>query len=278
MAETQNRRSPVVLAVLLFVVAAMALGAAFFLFDGAAILKDYTGIDLSAFDWFGLFGTAPDPEPIVRPAPPSTDVAAEPRLLLPEGVSQSYALRVWQEQIDSQANIVKLVNGEIGELRIQKSDSGPYTGKVGLTVVLTDGTSAQGELYMSKRGKNWYFEQISATRQAKVGEDDEAALGAEGENPATPLPAVEDVDVAVLSTIFLEQAKSQDVFADYLEGRIDRVVVRGVERGPGTATIRVRMHMGGATADGQIVAVSADVGGEPMWFLARFAKLTDTDQ
>lgn len=275
MAETQKKRSPVILAVLLFVLAAIALGAVFYFFDGASVVKAYTGFDLAGFDWFGLFASE-EPEPGPGMPPGTTTATPDPSagLQLPQGVSEEFALRLWQEQIDSQENIEKLVNGEVKELKIGVSEYDAYEGLTQVVAVFDDGTSAPGELHMAKQGENWYVRYLSGLRERDTGGSADT-VNTDGGEPETPLPDIEDVDVAVLNTMFAEQDKSQEVFQDYLQGNVQRVVIREVQMGAGTATILATMYEKDHTADAQIVAVVSDVGGEETWFLARFEKTAE---
>lgn len=255
MAETQKRRSPVWMAVLLFLAAAAGLGAAFYFLDGMGIVSD-------------LMGWERDADAPADVSPPSVDATTTPvtgGLRLPEGVDEEYALRLWQEQIDSQENIRKLVEGEITEFTFGKTSYDAYEGDVLLTAKMKGGASASGRLHMAKRGERWYVEYVSG-------------LGASGvaTPPTTALPALEDVDVDVLNTVFAEQSDSQEVFEDYLAGNVVRVVMREVKPGPGTATILATMYEKDHTVDAEIVVISTEVDGEKMWFLSRFEKTAET--
>ena len=125
---------------------------------------------------------------------------------------------------------------------------------------------------MSQKGANWYVDHISG-----LGSPDSTGAAQDTEEPHTfpdtSLPKLADVDVGVLNTIFAEQDKSQEVFLDYLDGNVDRVVVTDVKRGPGTATILATMHEETHTVEAQIVAITTDYRGKELWFLTRFSKL-----
>lgn len=255
MAETQKKRSPVMRAVLLLLAAAAVLGAAFYLLDGVSVVSDLLGWESGTNTSRSI---APPPRVDATRTPPASG------LRLPKGVSETYALRLWQEQIDSQESIRKLIDGDIVEFTFGKSTYGNYAGKVLLTVKLDDGTSADGELRLAKRGAAWYVESIGR-------------LGSSGvaTSTVTPLPAIDDVHTDVLNTVFAEQGGSQEVFQDYLMGNVRRIVIREVKMGAGTATIIATMYEKDHTVDAEIVAISAEVDGEKMWFLSRFAKTAE---
>lgn len=227
------------------VFSAMAFGAAFFILDGAAIIDDLLGGSVS-----GSSVSAPE-----RPAQPAAS-----ELQLPEEMSEEFALRLWQEQVDSQKMITKLVSGELTELTISRVETSSSEAALSITAVLDDGTKVPGEIAFRRFGDSWYVSHISAVRDGR------------SMKPDTPLPARDEVDVPLLNTIFSEQDQSRSVIDEYLTGEVYRITMDRVIPGPNTATIEVTMHEGHGTGYARIVAIEQEIDGKPHWFIARFVK------
>lgn len=263
MAQTQQkRRSPVVPAVLLFAVSAAAFGFAFYYLDGVQYAR-------SLYERVTAFLPAVGAEPTSTVEPTATAGV----LVLPQGVDEKFALRTWQEQVDSQANIKRLVDGEIAEMTFGQVAPGGYEGSVEIEVKFKDGTRAPGVLHMAKKGESWYFQHITGLRRGATGPLADTTQAGTDTPPVTPLPTLDKIDTGVLQTIFREQVRSQDVFRDYLQGNVRRVVITDIERGPGTATIRARMEEKEHTVDAQIVVITRTVDGKALWFLTKFTKV-----
>ncbi|TLM80134.1 MAG: hypothetical protein FDZ70_01985 [Actinobacteria bacterium] len=273
MAQTQKRSSPVVLAFFLVVLSGASLAMAFYFLDGASLVSDALESDLAdrvvalVEGWFGDGDTGGG-----GTGGSTTPTSTPGALDLPEGVSREFALRTWAEQVQSQVNIGKLLNGEVRELRFGSNSGDNYAEKMTMTVKFADGTSAPGELYLRKAGENWYVEGLRGMRKAVMGGSADSVGRAESDPPLR-LPDISQVDIGVLNTIFDQQAANQPVFEDYVAGNVTCVSIDGVVRGPRTATIAATMYEKDETVKAEIVAVSTTVSGEEQWFLARFRKV-----
>jgi hypothetical protein len=176
-------------------------------------------------------------------------------------MTEEFALRLWQEQVDSQPMIERLVNGEIRSLTIRGVDQQGDDAILDVAVTFADGASSPGEIGLRRFGESWYVAYATAERD-----------GTPAARTTAPLPALGDVDVQLLSAIIAEQQKSRSVLDEYVEGIVTRVDVVNVAEGPSTATIDVAMTETHEDATARLVAIRQEHDGEPRWFLARFAK------
>jgi hypothetical protein len=249
--QQSNPKRSVTLAAVFTLLAVVAFAAAFYLLDGMSLVEEYlAGPDVVADD-------ERDPGSETPGSPVDADT-----LRLPEGMTEEFALRMWQEQIDSQANIVRLAEGDVSYIEFAGVDREGDSAILGITAGFTDGTSAQGKLGMDLIGEKWYFQWVSGLRG-----DGEAPP------PDTPLPSVEDVDVAVLNTILEQQADSEATLREYAEGVVTKVRVEDVVRGPDTVTLHIEMEENhDHSGFGEVVLISKEIDGRKLWFVARFTK------
>ena len=244
MVEQQSTsRSTVLIASLAVAFAAAAFGVAFYLFDGVALVSD-------------LIARDSDPPPAAtQPSTTSSD-----KLVLPAGMSEEFALRLWQEQIDSQDLIEKLVGGDVSRLDISRVTSDTDVATLTVDVRLTDKTSVPGVIGMRKFGDEWYVAFVSQRRDGRIA------------RPTSELPSVDDVDIALLNTILEQQQQSQDVISEYLSGIVTSLTLENPTPGPNTVTLDVEMQETHGEGYARIVAIKSEAKGRPLWFLARFTK------
>lgn len=268
-ADMQKSSSPVAAASALFILAAAALAYAIYYVGGVTGARE-------------LLATVPyeriiaDVSAVFRleSRDGSSDDSASPELELPKGMTRQFALRLWQEQIDSQKNVRHLVEGDMESIDVGEASYEGTSGEVLLTVRFKDGSSASGRLVFSEIGDAWYVSHISGiAAEEGLSRDTRESTGGP---PTTPLPPLEDVDVGLLNTMIEEQRQSQAVFRDYLEGNVQRIVVKSIDRGPGTTSINVEMIEVAHNAEARIVAISDSSNTAAPWFLARFQKLRET--
>lgn len=248
--EAKISRRSVAVAAGFLVLAVVAFAAAFFLFNGV--------------DWVKPLMAIVAPQPAQSPA---VKKPAPTRLVLPAGMTEEAALRLWQEQVDSQAMIEKLVGGEVASLKIDKVDKSGDEALLTVTVKMKDGSSAPGTIGMRQYAGKWYVAFAAGDRA-----DDSAAKPGPGD---TPLPSLSDVDIKLLSTMLAEQTKSQSVIEEYLAGIVKEVFIEDVKAGPQTATMNVEMDETHGDGYAKLVAIQSDNQGSPAWFLARFTKTGD---
>lgn len=233
----------VVVAGLVLAIACAGFAAAFYFFDGAALVEGL------------LAGDAPQSQ---APAAAVEAESADAELSLPDGMSEEFALRVWQEQVDSQRTITQLVEGDVKALTIEKASVDGDSATLRVAVEMQDGSSLPGEIGMSRFGETWYVAYVSARR--------------DGGKPdgATDLPSADEVDVALLNTIMEQTQKNAEVTSRLANGEISKAEVESVKPGPNTATIRLKMVASDGETGADLIAITQEVGGEQLWFLARF--------
>lgn len=244
MADRSGRgRAPIWFAGALLIVAAAVFGAAFYFFDGVAVTADLIA------GFAGSDALSPRPEP----------ASASDALVLPKGMSEEFALGVWQEQVDSQRAIAPLVEGKVASLKITESSVDGDVATLRATLTFRDGTTAPGAIGLHRFDDVWYVTYVSAN--AATDEREQAKSG---------LPELADVDVTLLNTLIAEQAKGKAVTQDIVDGTIDLLKTGAVRAGPNTVTIPLRMREGDTEGSADLVAIKSESGGKEFWFLARF--------
>lgn len=224
---------------------------AFYYFDGAQMGRGV--ID-------GIVAAVQPPQELAPSPPPAEPTRAE-ALQLPTGMPESFALRIWQEQVDSQRTIERLVKGEVVSLRIAdvsvRGDEAVLTAEM----QMRDGATIPGAIGMRRFGNVWYVAYATADRtEADVAPKE------------TPLPTLEEIDVPLLNTIVAEQAKSADITQEYVDGTVRRVNVGEVRPGPNSATIELQSKESSEYASADLIAVKGKAAGKELWFLVRFMK------
>jgi len=251
--QPSTSRRPVALAAIFFVVTLCAFGAAFYLYDGAILVKDYIPSDLAEL-WTGAQATP------VAGASSATNTRTVDGLVLPEGMPPEFALRLWQEQVDSQSTIARLAEGEVASLRVNDVTVRGDDAELAVTIAFNDGVTGDGVIGLRRFGDTWYVAFARANRGGGL-------LSA-----SEPLPSIDEVDIAVLNTIIAESQKSAANAREYVEGHVQSVKVEGVQKGRDTATIAVEMNEDHEHGYANIIAIRTEQEGNPMWFLARFTK------
>lgn len=263
--QSRTSRLPVALATMFLVLSTAAFAAAFYLYDGAAVA---TGLYEVAYDWISSQLATQQPEPAVQePTNPETE------LVLAPGMDEEFALRVWQEQVDSQPMIERLISGSVKSMRIRTVDVNRDTAVMDVEVTLADGTTGPGEIVLRKYDGDWYVATATGKRTSGDPKSMSSTMGsAENTGEPTPLPDVEDIDLALLNTVLEQQRLSQKVMEEYADGTVKEVVIQDVTAGPNTVTLDVLMKESHGTATAKIVAIRSKTDAEPTWFLARFTK------
>lgn len=238
---------------ILLVLAAAAFAAAVYYFDGVTLLTDF-----ATTQWSRLSGGGAAAEPPSVPTTSTPDAVPSDRLALPAGMPEDFALRLWQEQVDSQRMIGYLAKGEMSSLAINSVETTGSTSVLKVSAQLQDGTTVPGEITMRRFGDAWFVAAASADENKDSGPG--------------PLPAVEDVDLALLNTIIAEQLKSKEATQEYADGRVERIDLGKPEPGANTVRIPVTMYEDHEVASADLVLLSYSDGDEDLWFIARFAK------
>ncbi|MBI5230630.1 MAG: hypothetical protein HY876_00495 [Coriobacteriales bacterium] len=249
-AQSQKRLVAALVAVL---VAAAAFAAAFYAFDGMSATRSL----LAMVGLEDLFG--PD-----AATPQVTDLP-EPQLVLPAGMPKEFALRIWQEQVESQANLERLAEGDVSSLRVLGSRQKDDTATLRIVVEFADGTSAPGELGMRRFGKAWYVAWVRGARSGvkPVSESDEGHK----------LPDAEDVDVELLSGLIASQGQSQAILSEYAAGEIDRADVVTASQADDAATLALEIKgADGEPYEAKLELVKGEARTIPAWFVSRFTR------
>ncbi len=170
------------------------------------------------------------------------------------GVSQAQAA-MYREQLQSQGQIVKLVENDISAVTIGRASGTSTRTTIPLTVSYRSGGSLSGSMVLTNIGGKWYFSSISAGGDS---------------TPAKP----RTVDSGVVSVISSQQAEegNQTLIKDGLiNGGFVTARVDGVAAGSGTATLNITL-LGGSMdrKAARLVMISKEDSGRKYWFITRF--------
>jgi hypothetical protein len=260
MDEQSTPHRSVALAGIAVLLALVAFAGAFYVLDGMSVINAI------------IAGENPFTSAPVVTVKPSVDQSSTATLQLPPGMTQDFALRLWQEQIDSQGSIEKLLSGQMKSLRIYAVDKTDDVARISVTASFEDSTTAPGVIGMRRFGDTWYLAYVTGMRAAgSRGEAGVVQRGPGGE-PTTPLPTLDEVDIPLLNAILAENTKSKAITQEYVDGAIAQVNIDGIQRGPETITVHVDMNENHEHGYGQIVAIHKDMDGRDLWFLARLTK------
>jgi len=237
-------RRPVLIAGLGLIVAAAAFGAAFYYFDGATVVADLMDQIASATS-----GATPAPGPAGAASP----------LDLPKGMRDSFALGVWEEQIDSQSIIEQIIAGKVVSLRIDEAKLEGRKATVFGEVTFADETKAPGTIGLRKYGDTWYVAYLSSRTSPDV-------AGGEKRDVAD----LSEVDAQLLNTIMAEQAKGKQVTQGLVDGSITSMGFGAAKPGSNTVAIPLEIMSGAEKRYADLVAIRTQVDGDDMWFIARF--------
>jgi len=171
--------------------------------------------------------------------PPTTDQAA----------------RMYWEQVASQEQIGRLVNGEVSAVNIGTVTKSGSTASVRITVTYKAGGSLSGTMVLRNYSGVWYFSSIAR---------DGSSLAANTSRPGDP---------GIVATIVSQQAANQSIPLGIINGGYKTITVASTNKGSGTATIGITLSGGtSAKTAGTITCVSKTINGEKLWFVSSFAK------
>lgn len=242
----------VVISSIALILAAVALGAALYYLDGIRVVSEFVSTQ-----WSRILGSqaVPTGSSAVTATP---DAISSTRLELPSGMPEEFALRIWQEHLDSQKMIKLLAQGDVTRLDISSVETKGDRSTLKVRALLEDGTDVSGQIRMSRFSGVWYVASVSAGQNVKA--------------PDSPLPGLGDVDIQLLNTIIAEQSKSRATTQEYVDGLVTRVDIGSPELGDKAVRIPVTMYEDHETASGDLVLVSYDDQGTDIWFVARLVK------
>lgn len=258
--QSSTPRRSVAFAAMFLIVSVTAFVAAFHLFDGV-----YYG-GLVASEVRRLVSRVSSPGAASRSEAPAGE------LQLPPGMPQEFALRLWQEQLDSQGMIERLIVGEISSVKIREVERKDDIALLRCTVEMADSTAAPGTIALRRFGSDWFVSYASGQRRSSTGGLIDILNAGDAGAPSGPLPKLADVDVELLNTMIAEQLESQAVIDEYLDGTVKEIVIDEVRGGPNTVTMDITMEETHGTGYARVVAIQSDDGKSSGWFLARFIK------
>jgi hypothetical protein len=230
----------------------------------------------------GLFGSPSTPPSGQSPATAAPAVAALSKAAsatagLPKGVTEDFAQRAFIEQLESQRNIAKLVDGKVAKLDLGKVATKDDGTEVECRVTFKDKTSGPGVLGLSQVDGKWYFLFVRGTRPGETdGEADSVATNTVDGFVTHDGTSFDDatVDKSVVKTMFAEQAKNQGVVKGIADGTITSIAVGGVKKSVGTATLDLTLTAkDGKTSKGQLVVIQKEIDGTDRWFITSFKKV-----
>lgn len=249
MGEQQSTsRTPILLSAVAVLLAAAAFAAAFYYFDGVAAVN-------------GLVSSVLPGERTSAAVNPSPAATSE-QPTLSASVPEDFALRLWQEQVDSKVMIDKLVAGDIESLRISRVESSSNDATLHVSVALSDESDAtvDGVIGLRRFDDEWFVAYASMERDGVFTQ------------ATSPLPSVDDVDIELLNAMFAVQGENQGVFDEYVDGTVNSVTLKTPQPGPNTVSIDAVMHEDHGTATAQLVVVRSEFKGKSYWFITRFEK------
>jgi len=240
----------VIVASVVLVLAAGALATSLYYFDGVALISDFIS------GQFAQVSRGPEtPSAVTTPDP---QAVSSTELELPEGMSEAFALRLWQEQVDSQKMIGYLVKGRMTNLLITAVNTEGDDSFLDVRASLSDGASVDGRIGLKRFDGAWYVVSVTGDRNAKPMQ--------------TKLPTIDEVDITLLNTVVAEQFKSKAAIQEYVDGRIKSIQMSKPEPGANTVRIPITMDEDHKVALGDIVVVSYEDDGTNLWFVTRFTK------
>ncbi len=243
----KKRSGSVVIWLVVLVLAAGAFAAAVVWAGGIGAALDLVGLGSGS----GLSSVATP----ASGASTTTSGSAAPTdtATLPEDAAKD----MYREQVQSQANIGRLVNNEVSLLSLGEAKTRKGEAIVPVTVTFRDGGRVSGKMVLKQYDGMWYFFRIT---------DDENA---------EDLTVPENADLSVVSVIVEQQAtpESQDMIVNgILDGGFTEAKVVEVVDGSGTATVKLELSGGtDEPVQGEILCVEKEENGTDYWFVTKFS-------
>jgi len=267
---TSRSRGRVLLPVLLFLLAIAVFGAALYFVGGV----DYVNTLFSS-----VTGGSPSkpstPAAAVVPTPTPTPVATG--LVLPPGVSEELAQRMYVEQIESQANLEKMADGEIVSFEITSVETKNERSAVFVRARFADGSAAPGVIQFVRIEGIWYFMSITGLRPSNVGGSAETIQRGsveDGERSNAEVIAESGVtvfDEAVMTTVLEQQRANQSIIVAMIDGSLTDLKLGAPGKGAGTTTVPSTLTgPKSAPVAGEAVLIHKSVDAEDLTFLTMF--------
>ncbi len=218
---------------------------------------------------FPLFRwTQPDVDAPVHTAAP------KPSLNLPPGVSQTFAMRMYLEQIQSEDNFQRLVDGELSSISAEAVEKTEDGARVRITAHFADGSSGPGYLRLVKAKSGWYYASVAGTNDSKeenfasaVSDGDESDVD-QSDADAVAHSGVTAFDSGVINAILSQSQKNSALAEDLVAGKVTEIVFGEPQHGAGTVTIPAAVkYRQGSDRTGQAVLISKQIDGRQLYFM-----------
>jgi len=183
----------------------------------------------------------------------ATDAALPPADALPASARTA----MYEQQLQSQDYIRRLVDNEIESLALGTPEQSAEAASVPIDVTLRNGSDVSGSMELKSFDGLWYFFSLTSSE------------GADDAVPSSP------VDESVVSVITRQQAsaENQEMIKNGILGGGYKVArVTGVTKGAGTATVKVVLGGGSeAESKGEFLCIQKKDGSTTYWFIAKFS-------
>jgi len=235
-----------------------------------------------------LVGMGTQAEPDARKTPvaaatptatPDPTSSASTSLELPPGVSVDRAKRMYVEQIQSQANLKMMAEGDVSYFKVTdvNLNKGKDKAAVHVRVYFADRTSAPGVIQMFKSSGAWYVMSLTGLSSDKVlGSAESIAQGTIAQSKMTDKAVVAEsgittFDNGVINTMLAEQHANQGIATQIVGGKLTHADLGAPEQGVGTTVLPSKWTGKDATpVEGTITIVNKTVDPEDYIFLVSF--------
>lgn len=164
---------------------------------------------------------------------------------------------MYREQLQSQDSIGRLVNNEVESLTFGVVDESANSAVVPVTAKFRSGSSVSGSMKLKNYDDLWYFFSLTSS------------------DGGTEAPPSSGVDSSVVSVITRQQASAENqemITNGLLGGGYTVARVTGVQKGSGTATVKVVLSGGSeAESEGEFLCIQKKDGSDAYWFIAKFS-------
>lgn len=204
-------------------------------------------------------------EPVSVPQEPSIEPAAQ---------SPEFARRMYVEQLESKANIGRLVEGELDSLVVRKiaeSDSGA---RIDLVATFKDGTYGDGVMVLMREGGDWYMASLTGLRANETGgfadtvNDADSAEASQSPEASLEMLGMSTFDEGVLEALVAQQADNQEVLGDIVNGNYDSLTFGAPQEGPGTVTVDTMLAgEGSVESEAVVTLIQKEIDGKVRTFI-----------
>jgi hypothetical protein len=162
---------------------------------------------------------------------------------------------MYGEQVESQRNIVSLVEGDIASFTIKGRKVKGDSAELKLLVEQRNGLVQRGVMRLFNADGKWFFKSISREKR-----DD-------------PQPA-SDYDVGVMNTILAEQVAHSNLTAKLIDGTYTKIEIGEPEDGYRAIELPVTFSgkPGLAKVVGRMTCVEERQRGQSIWFITGFSQ------